>query len=92
MAQSKKVPSDPAPPTTSGLASGPAAAAATADGKRKSKIATVKWADSKARAILISDMEEGILPIHAADLGPREAWDLLYSLLSAFEGMEYEKF
>lgn len=52
----------------------------------------IKWQDSDAKKILLSDLETGTLPPFASDFGPKEAWEAVYSSMPEFSGMEYSLF
>ena len=54
--------------------------------------AMVRWADSNARKILVANLEAGNLPLYAADLGPKDAWEQVYWDCPEFKDMTYPQF
>lgn len=52
----------------------------------------IAWAKSEARRILVEDLDSGVLPMFAIDMGPMEAWTHVYSQCAEFQGMPYDKF
>ena len=51
-----------------------------------------KWGDSAARKMLVMDLDSGILPAFSNELGPKEAWDEVYSKCQEFQGISYKQF
>ena len=52
----------------------------------------VNWPKSAAKVVIEDDLRAGILPTTAAELKAKDAWDLVYSHLVEFHGVEYEQF
>lgn len=50
------------------------------------------WKNSEARDVLLSDLRDGVLPLNAEELSARQAWDLVYSHLVEFHGVEFPQF
>ena len=53
---------------------------------------TSDWKTSVAKAVIEDDLQEGILPAHAEELGPKEAWDHVCSHLVEFHSVEHTQF
>ena len=52
----------------------------------------VDWKTSAAKVVLEDDLREGVLPVDAKEMPPREAWNTVYEHLLEFHGVEYEQF
>jgi hypothetical protein len=50
------------------------------------------WRNSKARLILISDLETHVLPLHDKETPAEVAWNQVYKLLPAFADVPFAKF
>ena len=53
---------------------------------------TVDWKTSAARQVILDDLAEGILPVDATALPPREAWEEVYKNMVEFAGVPYTQF
>jgi hypothetical protein len=52
----------------------------------------VDWAKSAAKIIIQDDLRTGVLPASAQELPAKTAWDLVYSHLVEFHGVEYTQY
>jgi hypothetical protein len=52
----------------------------------------IKWKPSKAKQILLDDLEEGILPVDADELSAEEAWEIMYSHMAEFNEVVFSQF
>ena len=52
----------------------------------------VDWAKSAAKIIIQDDLRSGVLPATAQELSAKSAWDLVYSHLVEFHGVEYAQY
>jgi hypothetical protein len=50
------------------------------------------WKPSKARQILLEDLEEGLLPVDADEMSAEEAWDIMYSNMAEFVPVVFSQF
>jgi hypothetical protein len=50
------------------------------------------WKPSKARQILLGDLEAGILPVDAEELSAEEAWEIMYSNMAEFVEVVFSQF
>lgn len=51
-----------------------------------------KWENSPAREVILDDLRSGVLPLENEDMTARQAWDLVYSHLIEFHGVEYAQY
>lgn len=51
-----------------------------------------QWRTSKARQILVDNLDAGVLPTDPKQMPPKDAWGVLYSHFPEFKGMAYSKF
>jgi hypothetical protein len=52
----------------------------------------IDWKKSDARAIILEDLELGILPIDAAELSAEEAWEEAYQNMAEFVNVVFSQF
>jgi hypothetical protein len=52
----------------------------------------IDWKASKARQILLDDLEAGLLPVNADDLSAEEAWDIMYGHMAEFVEVVFSQF
>lgn len=52
----------------------------------------IAWVNSKAKKIILLDLQEGILPLDSAEVSAREAWDKVYGKMIEFQDVPYEQF
>jgi hypothetical protein len=50
------------------------------------------WKPSKARQILLGDLEEGLLPVDADEMSAEEAWDIMYGHMAEFVPVVFSRF
>ena len=56
------------------------------------KLKPIKWRGSKAREVLLGDLENKILPLDEDELPALEAWRLTYSEMDEFKEVPYAQF
>ena len=52
----------------------------------------IDWRKSKAREIIIDDLETGLLPVDAGELSAREAWEICYVHKAEFVDVAFSQF
>jgi hypothetical protein len=60
--------------------------------KLKRQEATIDWKKSEARAVLIKDLTDGVLPLDDAEVSAEEAWATCYTNLPEFSNVGFEQF
>ena len=52
----------------------------------------IDWRNSEAKDILVSDLEAGILSLHAQDVSAEEAWITVYGRIGEFKDVPFRQF
>jgi hypothetical protein len=50
------------------------------------------WRNSKARLIIIQDLEEKLLPLNENEMSAKEAWDTIYQYTAEFANVPFHQF
>jgi hypothetical protein len=53
---------------------------------------TTSWRNSKARLIIIQDLEEKLLPLDENEMSAKEAWDTIYQYIAEFANVPFHQF
>jgi hypothetical protein len=53
---------------------------------------TTSWRNSKARQIIIQDLEEQLLPLGENEMSAKEAWDTVYQYIAEFANVSFLEF
>ena len=62
-------------------------------GKRNTRpFRSIKWTKCKAKAIILEDLEIGLLPVDASELSAEEAWELVYQHMAEFNEVVFSQF
>jgi hypothetical protein len=52
----------------------------------------IVWEKSRARAIILEDLETGVLPVDASKMSATEAWEVCYSHMTEFVEVVFSQF